>query len=59
MVDNRFTGSFLIVFGLILAGYGGTMSTWEVALFYIIGFLIAFIGLGLLLKEYRSRKEDF
>ena len=58
MVDNRLSGSLLIVFGLIIAGFGGTMGTLQVALFYIIGFLMAFTGLGLLLKEYRSRKED-
>ncbi|NHJ02023.1 MAG: hypothetical protein EAX86_07740 [Candidatus Heimdallarchaeota archaeon] len=58
MVDNRLIGSILIMGGLIIAGFGGTMSTWQVALFYIIGFLIAFAGLGLLLKDYRSRKGE-
>lgn len=46
-------GSILIIFGLLLAGLGGTMSTALLAVFYIVGFLMAFVGIGFFLK-YRK-----
>ena len=54
-MDDRLTGSLLIFLGLLIAtGLGGTMSDIYAAVFYIVGFLMAFLGLGLLLK-YRKR----
>jgi hypothetical protein len=48
-------GSLLIIIGLLIAvGLGGTMSDITAAFYYIIGFLIAFSGLGLLLKYRKS-----
>ncbi|MHA1976313.1 MAG: hypothetical protein ACW98F_16600 [Candidatus Hodarchaeales archaeon] len=47
-------GSLLIIVGLLIAGLGGTMSTSIAAVYYIIGFLIAFVGLGFFLKYRKS-----
>ena len=55
-MDDRIIGSLLIIFGLLLAGLGGTMSTALLAVFYIAGFLLAFISLGFFLK-YRKTKD--
>jgi type IV secretory pathway VirB2 component (pilin) len=54
MMKDLVVGAALIIIGLLMAGFGGTMSDWTKALFYIVGFLVAFIGLGLLLKYYRK-----
>jgi hypothetical protein len=55
-MDDRLTGAILIFLGLFVAtGLGGTMSNIYAAIFYIAGFLMAFLGLGLLLK-YRKAK---
>lgn len=53
-MDDRIIGTGLIIIGLSVAGLGGTMSTIEYAIFYIVGFLIAFVGLGFLLKYHRK-----
>ena len=55
-MDDRIIGSFLIIVGLLLAGLGGTMSSALLAIFYIVGFLTAFAGLGFFLK-YRKQSE--
>lgn len=52
-MDDRIIGAFLVVIGLSIAGFGGTMSTVESAIFYIVGFLVAFAGLGFFLKYQR------
>ncbi|MHA1941829.1 MAG: hypothetical protein ACXACP_10960 [Candidatus Hodarchaeales archaeon] len=57
-MDDRIIGSFLIIFGLFLAGFGGTMSSALTAIYYIVGFLIAFIGIGFFLKYRKSLKLD-
>ena len=51
-------GVVLIIIGLSIAGLGGTMSNITQALFYIIGFLLAFAGLGFLLKYYRKTSNN-
>ncbi len=58
-MDDRILGGSLIIIGLIIAGFGGTMSDIISAIFYIVGFLIAFAGLGLFVKYWKSmtRKE--
>ncbi|MHA2111738.1 MAG: hypothetical protein ACXAC6_14325 [Candidatus Hodarchaeales archaeon] len=53
-MDDRLIGSILIIFGLLIAGLGGTMSNVFLAVFYIVGFLMAFVGLGFLLKYRKS-----
>ena len=58
-MDDRLIGSILIIFGLLIAGLGGTMSNVLLAVFYIVGFLMAFVGLGFLLKYRKSTlRED-
>ena len=47
-------GAALIIIGLAIAGFGGTMSTVGSAIFYIVGFLVAFAGLGFFVKNYRN-----
>jgi hypothetical protein len=54
-MDERLTGSILIIIGLTIAGFGGTMSSIEQVIFYIIGFLMAFVGLGFFIK-YRKNQ---
>lgn len=53
-MDNRIIGAALIFIGLTIAGFGGTMSTVESAIFYIVGFLVAFAGLGFFVKYHRE-----
>lgn len=53
-MDDRIIGAALIIIGLSIAGFGGTMSTIVQAIFYVVGFLTAFAGLGFLLKYYRK-----
>lgn len=55
-MDDRLLGAALIIIGLSIAGFGGTMGDIISALFYIIGFLIAFAGLGLFVKYWKSTK---
>ena len=58
-MDDRIIGAALIIIGLAIAGFGGTMSTVESAIFYIVGFLVAFAGLGFFVKYNRkSSLED-
>ena len=58
-MGHRLTGSILIFFGLfIAAGLGGTMSDINAAIFYIMGFLMAFVGLGLLLKYRKAKLQE-
>ncbi|MHA1542708.1 MAG: hypothetical protein ACTSQH_07005 [Candidatus Hodarchaeales archaeon] len=58
-MDDRLIGSILIIFGLLIAGLGGTMSNVLLTVFYIVGFLMAFVGLGFLLKYRKSTlRED-
>ena len=52
-MDDRIIGAALIIVGLAIAGYGGTMSTVESAIFYIVGFFVAFAGLGFFVKYSR------
>ena len=49
-------GSLLIIIGLLIAGLGGTMSTAMSAVYYILGVVIAFVGLGFFLKYRKSTK---
>ncbi|MHA1995353.1 MAG: hypothetical protein ACW97Z_12495 [Candidatus Hodarchaeales archaeon] len=49
-------GSVLIIIGLLIAGFGGTMSTAISAVYYIFGFLTAFAGLGFFLKYRKSTR---
>jgi len=53
-MDDRIIGSVLIIIGLSVAGFGGTMGDISSAFFYIIGFLIAFAGLGLFIKYWKA-----
>jgi hypothetical protein len=57
-MDDRIIGSIFIIIGLLIAGLGGTMSNILFAIYYIIGFLIAFIGLGFFLKYRKSQAKD-
>ncbi len=59
-MGDRLNGIILIVIGLSIAGLGGTMSDIMYAVFYIVGFLTAFTGLGFFIKYYRKTtiKED-
>jgi len=58
-MDDRLIGSILIIFGLLIAGLWGTMSNVLLTVFYIVGFLMAFVGLGFLLKYRKSTlRED-
>ena len=58
-MDDRVIGSILNFLGLfIAAGLGGTMSTIFAAIFYIVGFLMAFVGLGLLLKYRKAKLQE-
>jgi len=58
-MDDRVIGSILIFLGLfIAAGLGGTMSDVSAAVFYIVGFLMAFVGLGLLLKYRKAKLQE-
>jgi uncharacterized RDD family membrane protein YckC len=54
-MDYRLIGSILIIVGLLLAGLGGTMSTFVQAIFYIVGFLMAFVGLGFFITYRRNQ----
>ncbi len=55
---DRLIGSILIIFGLLIAGLGGTMSNVLLTVFYIVGFLMAFVGLGFLLKYRKSTLQE-
>ena len=57
-MDDRLIGSVLIVVGLLIAGLGGTMSNVLLAVFYILGFLVAFVGLGFLLKYRKANLQE-
>ena len=57
-MDDRLIGSILIILGLLIAGLGGTMSNVLLAVFYIVGFLMAFVGLGFLLKYRKSTLQE-
>jgi hypothetical protein len=57
-MDDRLIGSILIIFGLLIAGLGGTMSNVLLTVFYIVGFLMAFVGLGFLLKYRKSTLQE-
>ena len=54
LMDDRIIGAALIIVGLAIAGFGGTMSTIESAIFYVVGFLVAFAGLGFFVKYKRK-----
>jgi hypothetical protein len=56
-VDERIIGSVLIVVGLFIWGFGGTMSTALQAIFYISGALLALIGGGIFAIHYRRKSE--
>ena len=53
-MDDRIVGAGLVIIGLTIAGLGGTMSTVESAISYIVGFLVAFAGLGFFVKYHRK-----
>lgn len=53
-MDDRIIGATLIIIGLAIAGFGGTMGTVASAIFYIVGFLVAFAGLGFFVKYQRK-----
>jgi hypothetical protein len=53
-MDDWIIGAALIIIGLAIAGFGGTMSTIVSAIFYIVGFLVAFAGLGFFVKYKRK-----
>jgi len=53
-MGDRIIGAVIIIIGLIIAGSGGTMSTAGSTIFYIVGFLVAFAGLGILVKSHRK-----
>jgi hypothetical protein len=57
-MDDRIIGASLIIIGLLIAGFGGTMSTGIEAVFYIVGMLIALVGGGFFVKYYRRRTRD-
>ena len=57
-MDDRVIGAGLIIIGLSIAGLGGTMSSILYAIFYSVGFLIAFAGLGFFLKYYRKSSKE-
>ncbi len=57
-MDDRLIGSILIILGLLIAGLGGTMSNVLLTVFYIVGFLMAFVGLGFLLKYRKSTLQE-
>lgn len=57
-MGDRLNGIILIVVGLSIAGFGGTMSTILYAVFYIVGFLTAFTGLGFFIKYYRKTTTE-
>jgi len=57
-MDDRVTGSILIFFGLLIAGLGGTMSDIFLAVYYIVGFLMAFVGLGFFLKYRKAQLQE-
>ena len=57
-MDDRVTGAILIFFGLLIAGLGGTMSNIFLTVFYIVGFLMAFVGLGFLLKYRKAKLQE-
>ncbi len=50
-------GSLLIIVGLLIAGLGGTMSSVMAAVYYILGFLTAFAGIGFFLKYRKSTQK--
>lgn len=52
-MDDRIIGAALVIIGLSIAALGGTMSSLEYAIYYIVGFLAAFAGLGFFIKYYR------
>ncbi|MFX0050627.1 MAG: hypothetical protein ACFFAJ_04760 [Candidatus Hodarchaeota archaeon] len=56
-MDERIIGSILIVVGLIIWGFGGTMSTAIQAIFYISGALLALVGGGFFAIHYRRKSE--
>ncbi|MHA2202531.1 MAG: hypothetical protein ACW991_02470 [Candidatus Hodarchaeales archaeon] len=53
-MDDRIFGAGLVIIGLAIAGFGGTMSTIGSAISYIVGFLVAFAGLGFFVKYNRK-----
>jgi hypothetical protein len=58
-MTDRIIGTFLIIIGLAIAGFGGTMSTISETVFYIVGMLTALVGGGFFVKYYkRSSKEN-
>ncbi len=57
-MDDRITGSILVITGLLIAGLGGSMSTIEQAIEYAVGFLMAFVGLGFFIRYRRKNQVD-
>ena len=53
-MDQRIIGAFLVVIGLSIAGFGGTMGDWRQAIFYIVGLLMALVGAVVFRKYYQS-----
>ncbi|MFX1513161.1 MAG: hypothetical protein ACFFCQ_11285 [Promethearchaeota archaeon] len=69
-MDKRLKGLLgivLIVSGIAIASLGGTPGNTESGLtdsdifnmsFYVIGFFIAFLGFGSLLRAYRPKSQE-
>ncbi len=62
-----FLGILLVIIGIAIAGLGGTPGQTDSGIsdnaiinvgFYVIGFFIAFLGFGMLLRVYRSRTPN-
>ena len=69
-MNNRLKGIialFLIVVGIAIAGLGGTLGGTDSGItdneiinvsFYIVGFFLAFLGFGILIKLYRESRYE-
>jgi uncharacterized membrane protein YiaA len=52
-MDLRLIGIIMIIIGLFMAGFGGTMSSIYQTVFYIVGFVLALAGAGLIFRYYK------
>lgn len=55
---DRLIGALLIIIGLAMAGFGGTMSSIAEVIFYAGGFLTALVGGGFFVKYYRRSSNE-
>ncbi|MFX0181684.1 MAG: hypothetical protein ACFE95_01280 [Candidatus Hodarchaeota archaeon] len=56
-MDLRLIGIIMIAVGLFMAGFGGTMSSINQTVFYIVGFVLALTGAGLIFRYYKRAPE--